>query len=59
MRAQADEASRALASSCLAAYGRAMVITGESQRSQCAGLEASPSALSTDSFTKYVPLGTT
>lgn len=39
-------------------YGRAMLITGEVQVSQCAGLFSSPSALSTESFTTYWPFGT-
>lgn len=40
-------------------HGRSMVMTGESQRSQSAGLDASPNAFSTESFTMYSPSGTT
>lgn len=39
-------------------HGRAMVMTGELQLSQWAGLAASPSGFSTDSFSTYWPFGT-
>jgi hypothetical protein len=37
--------------------GRATVVFGDVQRSKCAGLRGSPSALRIDSSTRYVPFG--